>query len=86
MEIYLIAFHLYIVPGFLLTGSYPCDFTSVPALESGLRRFMTCYNVTMAHSFNWTYTGRPLQKTRRAHFVPPHCRNERSKPQSLAAP
>jgi len=60
------------------------SFTSVPALESKLRQFITYYNTTMAHPFNWTYTGRPLQKNRRAHFVPPHCRMERSKPQSLA--
>jgi len=62
------------------------SFTSVPALESKLRQFITYYNTTMAHPFNWTYTGRPLQKNRRAHFVPPHCRMERSKLQSLAAP
>ncbi len=49
-------------------------FTSVPELESQLREFITYYNTTMAHPFNWTYTGKPLQKRRRPHFVPPHRR------------
>jgi transposase len=62
------------------------SFTSVPELESALREFILYYNTTMAHPFNWTYTGRPLQKNRRAHFVPPHRRVKRRKPQSLAAP
>jgi transposase len=48
------------------------NFTSVPELESQLREFITYYNTTMAHPFNWTYTGKPLQKRRRPHFVPPH--------------
>ena len=38
------------------------SFTSVPELESALREFILYYNTTMAHPFNWTYTGRPLQK------------------------
>ena len=50
------------------------NFTSVSELESQLRQFITYYNITMAHPFNWTYTGKPLQKNRRAHFVPPHRR------------
>jgi transposase len=48
------------------------NFTSVPELESQIREFITYYNTTMAHPFNWTYTGKPLQKRRRPHFVPPH--------------
>jgi len=48
------------------------NFTSVAELESQLRQFITYYNTTMAHQFNWTYTGKPLQKNRRAHYVPPH--------------
>jgi hypothetical protein len=48
------------------------SFISVAALESRIRQFMTYYNTTMAHPFEWTYTGRPVQKTRRAQFVPPH--------------
>jgi transposase len=50
------------------------NFTSVADLESQLRQFITYYNTTMAHPFNWTYTGKPLQKRRRSHFVPPHHR------------
>ena len=50
------------------------NFTSVPDLESQLRQFITYYNTTMAHPFNWTYTGKPLQKRRRPHFIPPHHR------------
>ena len=52
------------------------NFTSVSELESQLRQFITYYNTTMAHRFNWTYTGKPLQKNRRAHFVPPHRRDK----------
>jgi len=50
------------------------NFTSVADLESQLRQFITYYNETMAHPFNWTYTGKPLQARRRPHFVPPHHR------------
>ena len=50
------------------------NFTSVPELESQIREFITYYNTTMAHPFNWTYTGKPLQNKRRPHFVPPHHR------------
>lgn len=50
------------------------DFTSVAALESQIREFINYYNSTMAHPFNWTYTGKPLQKRRRAPFIPPHHR------------
>src|SRR3954465_4125386 len=41
------------------------SFTSVADLESQLRQFITYYNTTMAHPFDWTYTGKPLQKTGR---------------------
>jgi hypothetical protein len=50
------------------------NFTSVFELESQLRQFIIYYNTTMAHPFNWTYSGKPLQKNRRPHFVPPHRR------------
>ncbi|QJW97831.1 hypothetical protein FTUN_5411 [Frigoriglobus tundricola] len=50
------------------------NFTSVADLESQLREFMGYYNKTMAHPFAWTYTGKPLQKKRRASFVAPHRR------------
>lgn len=52
------------------------NFKSVAALESRLRQFMTYYNTTMAHPFKWTYTGKPIQKVRRAQFVPPHRREK----------
>jgi len=48
------------------------SFTSVAHLESQIRQFITYYNATMAHPFNWTYTGKPIQKTPRPKFVPPH--------------
>jgi hypothetical protein len=50
------------------------NFTSVADLESQLREFMDYYNATMAHPFAWTYTGKPVQKQRRASFVAPHRR------------
>ncbi len=52
------------------------NFTSVPDLESQLRQFIAYYNTTMAHPFNWTYTGKPLQKRSRPHFIPPHRRGK----------
>ena len=58
------------------------SFTSVDALEDRIRQFLTYYNATMAHPFNWTYTGKPLVKSRRATFVPPH-RQKRRKPGKL---
>jgi DDE superfamily endonuclease len=48
------------------------NFTSVADVESQLRAFMDYYNSTMAHPFAWTYTGKPVQKKRRASFVAPH--------------
>ena len=48
------------------------NFTSVADLEAQLREFMRYYNTTMAHPFAWTYTGKPVQKKRRASFVAPH--------------
>jgi hypothetical protein len=38
------------------------NFTSVADLESQLRQFITYYNTTMAHPFNWTYTGKPTKR------------------------
>ena len=48
------------------------SFTSVADLEDQLRQFMDYYHKTMAHPFAWTYTGKPVQKQRRARFVAPH--------------
>ena len=48
------------------------NFTSVEDLQSQLREFMDYYNKTMGHPFAWTYTGKPVQKNRRATFVAPH--------------
>jgi hypothetical protein len=64
------------------------NFKSVEELESQLRQFITYYNTTMAHPFNWTYTGKPLQKKRRSYFVPPHHHAQpgnKHKPRSLAS-
>ena len=62
------------------------NFTSVTDLESQLRQFMAYYNATMAHPFAWTYTGKPVQKQRRATFVAPHRRLKLGKTQRLAKP
>lgn len=48
------------------------NFTSVSDLEFKLRSFLKYYNDVMAHPFNWTYTGRPLEKENRQHFCPIH--------------
>ena len=60
------------------------NFVSVADLESKLREFMLYYNTTMAHPFKWTYTGKPMQKERRAKFVAPHRRIKLGKIQKLA--
>ena len=60
------------------------NFTSVADLESQLREFLAYYNTTMAHPFGWTYTGKPVQKQRRARFVAPHRRRKLGKVQRLA--
>ena len=60
------------------------NFTSVGDLEEQLRQFMEYYNQTMAHPFAWTYTGKPMQKQRRARFVAPHRHIKLGKTQSLA--
>ncbi len=60
------------------------NFTSVADLESQLREFMDYYNRTMAHPFAWTYTGKPVQKQRRATFVAPHRRLKLGKNRRLA--
>ena len=60
------------------------NFTSVTDLASKLREFMDYYNATMAHPFAWTYTGKPVQKQRRASFVAPHRRRKLGKVQRLA--
>ena len=50
------------------------NFTSVKNLEEKLRAFLVYYNSAYAHPFEWTFTGKPLTKTRRAKFCPPHRR------------
>ena len=60
------------------------NFTSVADLEEQLRQFMEYYNKTMAHPFAWTYTGKPVQKHRRARFVAPHRQIKLGKSQRLA--
>ena len=60
------------------------NFTSQADLEKQLREFIDYYNKTMAHPFAWTYTGKPVQKKRRACFVAPHRRIKLGKSQSMA--
>ena len=60
------------------------DITVAKNLEAQLRAFMDYYNTTMAHPFAWTYTGKPVQKKRRASFVAPHRRLKLGKSRRLA--
>jgi hypothetical protein len=48
------------------------NFISVEVLEDKLRQFIDYFNKTMAHPFDWTYTGRPLQRKQRTNYCPPH--------------
>ena len=47
-------------------------FLSVADLEIQLRLFIDYYDRTMAHPFEWTYTGKPLVPTRCVRFCPLH--------------
>ena len=63
------------------------SFTSVSELNDQLTHFIDYYNRTMAHPFHWTYTGKPLEKTKRATFIPAHRRvklERQRKPTRLA--
>lgn len=55
------------------------NFASVENLNEKLTAFIDYYNQTMAHAFNWTYTGKPLQKKNRTDYSPPHRRRKPSK-------
>lgn len=55
------------------------NFSSVENLEDKLRQFLDYYNATMAHPFDWTYTGKPLAKPKRTEYCPPHRRRKLSK-------
>jgi hypothetical protein len=48
------------------------NFTSVANLEEKLKAFLAYYNNAYAHPFEWTFTGKPLSKTRPTKFCPPH--------------
>jgi hypothetical protein len=50
------------------------NFLSITDLEQKLRGFLDYYNSTMAHPFQWTYTGKPVQRPRRTDYCPPHRR------------
>jgi hypothetical protein len=50
------------------------NFTSVANLEAKLRAFLNYFNLTLAHPFDWTYTGKPLIKLKPPPFCPPHRR------------
>ena len=51
-------------------------FTSVADLETKLRAFLTYFNQTLAHPFDWTYTGKPVAPRHRRKFCPPHRRRQ----------
>lgn len=48
------------------------NFTSVEDLEEKLKAFLAYFNLVLAHPFNWTHTGKPLEKSRPVPFCPPH--------------
>jgi hypothetical protein len=50
------------------------NFPSVADLEQTLRSFLDYYNATMAHPFDWTYTGKPVHKSHRIDYCPTHRR------------
>ena len=50
------------------------NFTSVMDLEEKLKAFLPYFNLVLAHPFNWTYTGKPLDKSRPPPFCPSHRR------------
>lgn len=52
------------------------NFTSVADLEAKLRAFLTYFNKTLAHPFDWTYTGKPVAPRHRQEFCPPHRRRQ----------
>lgn len=60
------------------------NFTSVAVLEEKLRQFIDYFNQTMAHPFEWTYTGRPLERQRRTNYCPPHRKPRKASKVKLA--
>ena len=54
------------------------NFTSVSDLETKLWQFIKYYNDTMAHPFDWTYTGKPMHRRQRLEFCPHHRRRSLS--------
>ncbi|MFN0050950.1 MAG: hypothetical protein ACKV0T_02090 [Planctomycetales bacterium] len=52
------------------------NFKSVDDLEAKLRAFLVYFNQTLAHPFEWTYTGKPVTRQRRHEFCPPHRRRQ----------
>ena len=54
------------------------SFSSVSELEERLRRFIQYFNETMAHPFDWTYTGRPTEKKKPVDYYAPHRRRKPS--------
>jgi hypothetical protein len=47
------------------------NFTLVAVLEAKLQAFLACFNAVLAHPFNWTNTGKPLEKSRPPPVCPP---------------
>jgi DDE superfamily endonuclease len=52
------------------------NFISVADLEEKLIAFLTYFNQTSAHPFDWTYTGKPVAPNHRHEFCPPHRRRK----------
>ena len=59
------------------------NFPSIADLEDKLRRFLAYYNQTMAHPFDWTYTGKPLHREPPARYCAPHRRPRNPRPDKL---
>jgi hypothetical protein len=64
------------------------SFRSVADLDQRLREFLDYFNRVLARRFDWTYTGRPVEKPPRSEYRPPHRRvreNRRVPPTVTAA-
>ncbi|MFM9962508.1 MAG: hypothetical protein ACKV2Q_14950, partial [Planctomycetaceae bacterium] len=60
------------------------DFKSVADLADKLAQFLKYFNETMAHAFDWTYTGNPVSRSSVVPLCPPHRRPNRLSKVELA--
>ncbi|MFM9963018.1 MAG: hypothetical protein ACKV2Q_17555, partial [Planctomycetaceae bacterium] len=60
------------------------DFKSVADLADKLAHLLKYFNETMAHPFDWTYTGKPVFRSSVVPFYPPHRRPNRLSKVELA--